>query len=108
MLNSTNTAQRCNVPDSKVHGVNMGLTLGQQDPGGPHVDPMNFAIWGGTQSRICMCWVMYQTYQLQRQLGIERVNIGTAVFAHLVEKFTEFIMSSMIDVDIIVEIVPGD
>ena len=30
--------------DSKVHGANMGLIWGPQDPGGPHVDPMNFAI----------------------------------------------------------------
>ena len=32
-------------PDSKVHGANMGPTWGRQDPGGPHVGPMNFAIW---------------------------------------------------------------
>ena len=32
-------------PDSKVHGVNMGPIWGQQDPGGPHVGPMNIAIW---------------------------------------------------------------
>ena len=32
-------------PDSKVHGTNMGSTWGWQDPGGPHVGPMNFAIW---------------------------------------------------------------
>ena len=36
---------RC--PDSKVHGVNMGPIWGRQDPGGPHVGPMNFAIWVG-------------------------------------------------------------
>ena len=34
------------VPDSKVHGANMGHIWGRQDPGGPHVGPMNFAIWG--------------------------------------------------------------
>ena len=33
-----------NTPDSKVHGVNMGPTGGRQDPGGPHVGPMNLAI----------------------------------------------------------------
>ena len=33
------------IPDSKVHGANMGPIWGQQDPGGPHVGPMNFAIW---------------------------------------------------------------
>ena len=32
-------------PDSKVHGANMGPIWGRQDPGGPHVDPMNLAIW---------------------------------------------------------------
>ena len=31
--------------DSKVHGANMGPIWGRQDPGGPYVDPMNFAIW---------------------------------------------------------------
>ena len=34
-----------NLPDSKVHGANMGPIWGRQDPGGPHVGPMNFAIW---------------------------------------------------------------
>ena len=31
-------------PDSKVHGTNMGPIWGRQDPGGPHVGPMNLAI----------------------------------------------------------------
>ena len=34
------------VPDSKVHGANMGPIWGRQDPGGSHVGPMNFAISG--------------------------------------------------------------
>ena len=34
------------VPDSKVHGANMGPIWGWQDPDGPHVGPMNLAIWG--------------------------------------------------------------
>ena len=29
----------------KVHGANMVPIWGRQDPGGPHVGPMNFAIW---------------------------------------------------------------
>ena len=33
-------------PDSKVHGANMGPIWVRQDPDGPHVGPMNFAIWG--------------------------------------------------------------
>ena len=32
-------------PDSKVHGANMGPIWGRQDPSGPHVGPMNLAIW---------------------------------------------------------------
>ena len=32
--------------DSKVHGADMGPIWGRQAPGGPHVGPMNFAIWG--------------------------------------------------------------
>ena len=31
-------------PDSKVHEANMGPIWGRQDPGGPQVGPMNFAI----------------------------------------------------------------
>ena len=34
-------------PDSKVHGANMEPIWGWQDPGGPHVGPMNLAIWEG-------------------------------------------------------------
>ena len=33
------------MPDSKVHGANMGPTWGRQDPGGPHVGHVNLAIW---------------------------------------------------------------
>ena len=32
-------------PEGKVHGAKMGPIWGRQDPGGPHVGPMNFAIW---------------------------------------------------------------
>ena len=32
-------------PDTKVHGANMGPIWGRQDPGGPHVGPMNLIIW---------------------------------------------------------------
>ena len=37
----------CNHPDRKVHGANMGPIWDRQDPGEPHVGPMNFAIWAG-------------------------------------------------------------
>ena len=40
--------------DSKVHGANIGPIWGRQDPGGPHVGPMNFAIWGNITS-LALC-----------------------------------------------------
>ena len=36
---------RAPFPDSKVHGANMGPIWGRQEPGGPHIGPMNFVIW---------------------------------------------------------------
>ena len=41
-----------NIPDSKVHGANMEPIWGRQDPGGPHVGPMNLAIWDVQQSQL--------------------------------------------------------
>ena len=32
-------------PDSKVHGAHTGPIWGRQEPGGPHVGHMIFAIW---------------------------------------------------------------
>ena len=32
-------------PHSNVNGANMEPIWGRQDPGGPHVGPMNFVIW---------------------------------------------------------------
>ena len=34
-----------NIPDIKVHEANTGPIWGRQDPDGPHVSPVNFAIW---------------------------------------------------------------
>ena len=39
------------LPDSKVHGVNMGPIWGRQDPGGPHVGPMSLAIWANIDNQ---------------------------------------------------------
>ena len=41
-----------NNPDSKVHQANMGPFWGRQDPRGPHVGPMNLAIW---EIAVCAC-----------------------------------------------------
>ena len=34
------------IPDSKVHGANMGPTWVLSAPAGPHIGPMNLAIRG--------------------------------------------------------------
>ena len=44
-----------NIPDSKVHGANMGPIWSQQDPVGPLVGPMNFAIWDDIQ----YLWIVF-------------------------------------------------
>ena len=41
-----------NIPDSKVHGANMGPIWGRQDPDGTHVGPMNYAIWDGSNNTL--------------------------------------------------------
>ena len=43
-----------NCPNSKVYGANMGPTWGRQDPGGPHVGPMNFASLAPTRQQIIL------------------------------------------------------
>ena len=44
----TNGAKASNsLPDSKVHGANVGPTWGRQYSGGPHVGRVNFAIQVG-------------------------------------------------------------
>ena len=40
------------IPDSKVHGANMGPTWGWQDPCGSHVGPINFAIFDVLERKI--------------------------------------------------------
>ena len=52
--------------DSKVHGANMGPIWGWQDPGGPHVGPMNFAIWdSGVHIPAVICWCPFIVYLLE-------------------------------------------
>ena len=41
---------RYHYPDSKVHEAYMGPIWGRQDPGGPHVGPMNLAIRAAYQT----------------------------------------------------------
>ena len=48
------------IPYNKVHGANMGPIWGRQDPGGPHVDLINFAIWDGLLSSDIWSALVYQ------------------------------------------------
>ena len=56
------------IPDSKVHGANMGPIWGRQDPGGPHVGAMNFAIWDALQ------WIGRRSYWWPIMLMVENCN----------------------------------
>ena len=57
-----------NIPDSKVHGANMGPTWILSVPGGPHVGPMNLAIrdellctvWG----LVMKCYMLYVLHHI--------------------------------------------
>ena len=44
-LSMSTCIHKTGIPDSKVHGANMGPIWGRQDPRGPHVGPMNLAMW---------------------------------------------------------------
>ena len=59
-------------PDSKGHGANMGHIWDRQDPDGPRVGLMNFAIWEGTHNTeqlyirvyCIIAWHLFNTEQL--------------------------------------------
>ena len=50
------------VPDSKIHGANMGPTWVLSAPDGPHVGPMNFAIRGSFQTLFHGKLISYYLY----------------------------------------------
>ena len=47
-VNSTSIEKGVQYRDSKVHVAHMGPTWVLSAPGGPHVGPMNLALWGNT------------------------------------------------------------
>ena len=47
------------IPDSKVHGANMGPIWGRQNPGRPHVGPMNFVIWDYAMKALSAKFTIY-------------------------------------------------
>ena len=53
-------------PTARFNGVNIGPIWGREDPGGPHVGSMNFAIWACPCSRnrervVLGFWVQYNS-----------------------------------------------
>ena len=68
-----------NCPDSKVHGANMGPIWGRQDPGGPHVGPVNFAIWVCTSSRVLSSHILIPTSLILPMCLLLQVPFGTMV-----------------------------
>ena len=51
-----------NHPDSKVHGANMEPTWVLSAPDGPHVDPINLAIWASTSAYPATTWAIVYTH----------------------------------------------
>ena len=50
--------------DSRVGGASMGPIWGRQDPGGPYVGPMNFAIWMPRYYQIYVIdMILYQVFR---------------------------------------------
>ena len=73
VCNSWDVLQKIMIPDNKVNGANMGPIWGRQDPGGPHVGPMNFAMWdsmpGGEALLVIITYKKFFTWSgLQWQL----------------------------------------
>ena len=64
-----NSSAPNDIPYSKVHGANMGPIWGRQDPGGPHIGPMNFAIWDGSKM-----WQMKHIDGLEQGCSISIAN----------------------------------
>ena len=53
------------LPESKVHGTNMGPIRVLSAPDGPHVGSMNLAIRGGTEyDRHVIYWIVLRIYNV--------------------------------------------
>ena len=79
------------IPDSKVHEDYMGPTWGRQDPGGPHVGPMNLANrdWGRykmaaisqTTFLNAFSWMKIYEFLLQFHLSLF-LRVRLTIFQH--------------------------
>ena len=89
-------------PDSKVHGANMGPS------DGPHVGPMNFAIWefdvcfdaGLNNNRLpVICGDLWRRYMTKLITGkFYPVNTGCELLQRCVFKFTNDHVDILFDI----------
>ena len=74
-------------PDSKAHRANMRPIWGRQDPGRPHVDPMNFVGRFEYHSSVCLgigdkfrlCYLYYLNYNktIRKHVSLHNALIRT-------------------------------
>ena len=60
---------------ARFMGANMGPIWVRQDPGGPHVDPMNFAIWEGITTYVTL---LNTELDLTNPLGTQNIITMTS------------------------------
>ena len=66
--------------ESKIHEANMGPIWGRHDPGGPHVGPVNLAVWVSTV-------VVAVLYEICNRIGPRYKRIGLYKLAHALVPF---------------------
>ena len=69
------------LPDSKVHGANMGPIWVLSAPDGPHVGPMNFAIWVGLVQSCDNMDNLFQNTHNRQPIGYCEVRCGWLLWA---------------------------
>ena len=97
-------SRRLDIPNSKVHGANMGPIWGRQDPGGPHVGPMNPAFWvfgqplkGNNEKSVTLNWYVLALHNsvilsasILDHYGVFHINVSGHIWInhHIVRSCT--------------------
>ena len=97
-------SRRLDIPNSKVHGANMGPIWGRQDPGGPHVGPMNPAFWvfgqslkGNNEKSVTLNWYVLALHNsgilsasISDHYGVFHINVSGHIWInhHIVRSCT--------------------
>ena len=79
------------IPDSKVHGTNMGPIWGRQDPGGPHVGLMNFAIWDGMETHSALLALSQENPQTTCAFPLQRQSFDVSFDASLTKLMNKYL-----------------